>query len=67
MCLPIPNGRLPVRCLGLPLITTRLKSLDGEILKRIQSWYAKLLSFSGRAQLIQSVDSVLFSIQVLVC
>lgn len=58
--LPIHEGHLPVKYLGVPLISTRLRAEDfgilkDEILQRIQSWSTKLLSYAGRAQLIQSV------------
>lgn len=58
--LAIPEGVLPVRYLGVPLITTRLHATDcqvllDKILRRIQSWANKLLSYGGRAQLIKSV------------
>ncbi|XP_058189339.1 uncharacterized protein LOC131306925 [Rhododendron vialii] len=61
----IPEGKLPVKYLGVPLISTRLTSTDCSMLKekilaRIHSWTQKFLSYGGRAQLIQSV---LFSIQ----
>lgn len=60
------EGFLPVRYLGVPLISTKLKSSDcaqlvERITKRIKSWTNKCLTYAGRAQLIQSV---LFSLQV---
>jgi hypothetical protein len=60
------EGKLPVRYLGVPLITTRLTAADCEELvakftSRIDSWCSKHLSFAGRLQLI---SSVLFSLQV---
>lgn len=56
---------LPIKYLGVPLISTRLKARDceaikGRILQRIQSWTSKYLSYAGRVQL---VVSVLHSIQ----
>ncbi|GKV06257.1 hypothetical protein SLEP1_g18157 [Rubroshorea leprosula] len=53
-------GILPVRYLGVPLITERLtdadlKPLITKITARIQSWSSKYLSFAGRLQLITSV------------
>ena len=53
-------GQLPVRYLGVPLITTKLKSGDCKSLidrigKRIQNWNNKSLSYVGRAQLIKSI------------
>ncbi|XP_028124903.1 uncharacterized protein LOC114321868 [Camellia sinensis] len=57
---------LPVRYLGLPLISTKLKSSDCDklverITNRIKSWTNKCLTYAGRAQLIQSI---LFSMQL---
>ena len=55
-----PGGSLPVKYLGVPLITTKLSYanchmlIDG-ITSRIRNWKAKLLTFAGRLQLIQSV------------
>jgi len=59
-------GSLPVRYLGVPLITTRLKHSDclplvERILSRIRLWTSASLTYAGRLQLIKSV---LFSIQV---
>lgn len=56
---------LPVKKIGVPLISGRLsekecKPLIDRILKRIESWTVKHISFAGRLQLI---NSVLFSIQ----
>lgn len=64
--LAIPEGFLPVKYLSVPLIPTRLRARDchvlvEKILKWVQSWSSKLLSYGGRAQLI---NAVLFSIQV---
>ena len=61
-----PEDSLPMRYLGVPLITTRLtsndcKSLVDRMVARVKSWTSKFLSYAGRLQLIQSV---LFSIQV---
>ena len=58
-------GKLPVRYLGVPLITRRLSVGDCVVLiekitARINSWTSRFLSYAGRLQLIQSV---LFSIQ----
>ncbi|XP_028083430.1 uncharacterized protein LOC114284679 [Camellia sinensis] len=60
------EGSLPVKYLGVPLITTKLKASDchtlvERITMRIKSWTNKLLSYAGRAQLIQSI---LFSMLV---
>ena len=61
-----PEGSLPVKYFGVPLITTRLTSNDCKILvermvARVKCWTSKFLSYAGRLQLIQSVR---FSIQV---
>ena len=53
-------GKLPVRYLGIPLITRRLNARDcsmlvERIIARINSWTSKLLSYAGRLQLIQTV------------
>ena len=57
-------GLLPVRYLGVPLVTRRLTKNDcaplvERITARIKGWAVKFLSFAGRLQLIQSV---LFSV-----
>ncbi|XP_050238425.1 uncharacterized protein LOC126687917 [Mercurialis annua] len=54
------EGELPLRYLGIPLITSRLshqdcKGIIEKITKRISSWTSKLLSYAGRVQLIQYV------------
>ncbi|GKU92455.1 hypothetical protein SLEP1_g6177 [Rubroshorea leprosula] len=53
-------GTLPVRYLGVPLITGRLtnaalKPLITKITEKISSWTSRYLSFAGRLQLISSV------------
>lgn len=53
-------GSLPVRYLGLPLFSTRLKkehcsALITKITARILNWTAKSLSYAGRLQLVQSM------------
>ena len=60
---------LPVRYLGVPLVTRRLSAKDctplvDKIALRINCWSTKLLSYAGRLQLIQSV---LFSLQNFWC
>ncbi|XP_056850253.1 uncharacterized protein LOC108824527 [Raphanus sativus] len=57
---PFEVGTLPVRYLGVPLLTKRMTSSDysplvNRIKKRITSWTARQLSFAGRLQLIGSV------------
>ncbi|XP_016902060.1 uncharacterized protein LOC103496880 [Cucumis melo] len=59
-------GNLPVRYLGLPLLTGRLRSNDcAPLIQRItswiRSWTARVLSFFGTLQLVRSV---LHSLQV---
>jgi len=53
-------GQLPVRYLGLPLVTKRLTSADyspllEQIKKRIATWTFRFFSFAGRFNLIKSV------------
>ena len=60
--LHIRVGTLPIRYLGMPLITKTLTSHDYEplidkIRNRMLCWSNKSLSFAGRLQLIQSVIS----------
>lgn len=65
----IPHGTLPVRFLGVPLISSRLGVNDctpliDKITTRIYSWTNMFLSLAGRAQLIKSV---LFAMQAYWC
>ncbi|XP_077240355.1 uncharacterized protein LOC143881252 [Tasmannia lanceolata] len=58
--LNISEGELPIKYLGLPLITTRLSSSDcipllSKIRKRISTWSSKMLTRSGRLELTRSV------------
>jgi hypothetical protein len=58
--LQMPEGVLPMRYLGVPLITKRLSAVDCESLitkisSRIDSWLVTKLSFAGRLQLLSSV------------
>ncbi|XVF78836.1 hypothetical protein PTKIN_Ptkin14bG0169200 [Pterospermum kingtungense] len=62
------EGRLPVRYLGVPLVTRKLMIKDCEPLimrmrERIGHWSNRFLSYAGRVQLIQAV---LFSVKDLV-
>lgn len=55
-----PMERLPIRYLGVPLITNRLKvgecqPLIDRIMGRINSWANIKLTYGGRLQLIKSV------------
>ncbi|CAL1391242.1 unnamed protein product [Linum trigynum] len=54
------EGELPVRYLGLPLISGKLSTLESEklvakITQKIKSWRAKRLSYAGLLQLVSSV------------
>ena len=58
-------GSLPVRYLEVPLVVRRLTVKDcahlvEKIIARVNCWSARLLSYTGRLQLIQAV---LFSMQ----
>nr|GEX52239.1 hypothetical protein [Tanacetum cinerariifolium] len=60
--LPFEEGRLPVKYLGVPLVSSRLIFRDcKEIIKKVQNrihdWKNKSLSITGRLQLIQSILS----------
>ena len=58
--LQFKEGTLPVRYLGLPLISGSLRLKDcqpliDKIQGRVKSWSSRKLSFAGRLQLLQSV------------
>ncbi|KAE8658684.1 hypothetical protein F3Y22_tig00116970pilonHSYRG00037 [Hibiscus syriacus] len=58
-------GQLPVRYLGVPLVTRRLTKKDyaplvEKVASRVEGWSSRFLSYAGRLQLIQSL---LYSIQ----
>nr|GEX52460.1 hypothetical protein [Tanacetum cinerariifolium] len=60
--MPFQEEKLPVKYLGIPLISSRLLNKDCKILvekvqNRIGDWKNKSLSFAGRLQLCQSVIS----------
>ncbi|GJZ40961.1 putative reverse transcriptase domain, reverse transcriptase zinc-binding domain protein [Tanacetum coccineum] len=60
--MPFEEGILPIKYLGVPLISSRLLYKDCKILvekvrKRIGDWKNKWLSFAGRRQLVISVLS----------
>lgn len=55
-------GRLPVRYLGVPLITSRLSYKNclpilEKIQAKVKNWAIKALSYRGRFQLVKSVFS----------
>ena len=57
---PLAQGTLPVRYLGLPLMTKGMRSHDymplvERIRGRISSWTCRYLSYAGRLQLIKAV------------
>lgn len=59
------EGKLPIKYLGLPLISGKLKAQDCSLLvqklcARIEKWTCRFLSIAGRLQLLKSV---LFAIQ----
>lgn len=54
------SGKLPIRYLGLPLMSRKMKiseysSLIVKLTKSFQGWSVKLLSFAGRLQLLKTV------------
>ncbi|GJR25721.1 hypothetical protein Tco_1101953 [Tanacetum coccineum] len=60
--LPFEEGYLPVKYLGVPLVTSRLvfrdcKELIEKVHARVDDWKNKFLSAAGRLQLIRSVLS----------
>ncbi|KAJ0833348.1 putative RNA-directed DNA polymerase [Helianthus annuus] len=62
--MPFVEGSLPVKYLGVPLISSRLLYKDCNVLverleNRIDNWKNRMLSFAGRLQLIISVLSAL--------
>ncbi|GJR70819.1 hypothetical protein Tco_0016884 [Tanacetum coccineum] len=57
---PFEYGTLPVRYLGLPLLTKKMGAADFALLiekikLQISTWTARQLSFAGRLQLVSSV------------
>lgn len=55
-----PSGKFPIRYLGLPLMSRKLRiseyaPLMLKLSSRLQSWSAKILSFAGRLQLLKTV------------
>ena len=60
MNFPFAEGKLPVRYLGLPLMTKVMNKQDylplvERICSKINSWTCRFLSYAGRLQLIKSV------------
>ncbi|GJW51000.1 hypothetical protein Tco_0092351 [Tanacetum coccineum] len=58
--IPFVIGKLPVRYLGVPLITKKISATDckpliEKVKNRVLDWRNKALSYSGRLQLIASV------------
>lgn len=67
----ISRGSLPVKYLGLPLLSRKARPMDyqpllDKIRSRVTSWQARDMSFAGRLQLIQSVQYSIISFWVLV-
>ncbi|KAL9840168.1 putative RNA-directed DNA polymerase [Arabidopsis thaliana] len=57
---PFASGQLPVRYLGLPLMTKQMTTADyspliDKVRSKISSWTARSLSYAGRLALINSV------------
>jgi len=66
---PFDSGSLPVRYLGLPLMTKRMTLADclpllEKIRSRISSWKNRFLSYAGRLQLLNSVISSLTNFSI---
>lgn len=64
--LNIKLGKLPMRYLGVPLITKKLKEVDykslaDQMTARISSWTAQYLSYAGKLQLISLVLSSMYN------
>ncbi|GJU21733.1 RNA-directed DNA polymerase, eukaryota, reverse transcriptase zinc-binding domain protein [Tanacetum coccineum] len=62
--MPLKEGTLPIRYLGVPMMTRKLRNDDCRVLidnvkKNIFDWKKKYLSYAGRLQLIASVLSSL--------
>ncbi|XP_071714268.1 uncharacterized protein [Rutidosis leptorrhynchoides] len=59
--LQFEEGKLPIRYLGVPLVSSRLYNRDCKLLiervrSKVNDWKKKYLSFAGRVQLIISGD-----------
>lgn len=62
----LKSRKLPVRYLGVPLISGRLimavcRPIVGKITSRIRSWTSRFLSFAGRIQLHKSVLASMYN------
>ncbi|GJX32724.1 RNA-directed DNA polymerase, eukaryota, reverse transcriptase zinc-binding domain protein [Tanacetum coccineum] len=62
--IPFAIGRLPVRYLGVPLITKKINATDckpliDKVKSRVMDWKNKVLSYSRRHQLITSILSTM--------
>ncbi|GJS85074.1 hypothetical protein Tco_0751615, partial [Tanacetum coccineum] len=60
LILPFEEGRLPIKYLGVPLVSSWLifrdcKELIEKVQARVDDWKNKLLSAAGRLQLVRSV------------
>nr|GEV24118.1 reverse transcriptase domain, reverse transcriptase zinc-binding domain protein [Tanacetum cinerariifolium] len=70
--LPFEEGRLPVKYLGVPLVSSRLiykdcKELIEKVQHHVDDWKNKSLSIAGRLQLVSSVISSLHVFWASVC
>jgi hypothetical protein len=59
-CLNMKEATLPMRCLGIPLLSKKLSAAEcgafvEKVSAQINSWLPKKLSFAGRLQLISSI------------
>lgn len=64
LVMPYREGTLPIRYLGVPLVSRRVNNDDCRVLveivqNRIKDWRNRYLSFAGRLQLVTSVLSTL--------
>nr|KAJ0187106.1 hypothetical protein LSAT_V11C900454800 [Lactuca sativa] len=62
--LPFVEGKLPMKYLGIPLVSTKLfirdcKGLVDKVKRKVNDWKNKSLSYAGRLQLISAVLSSL--------
>ena len=59
------RGTLPIRYLGVPLLSTKLSYKDCQpiidrVRNRICAWHSRAFSFGGRLQLAQSIISTIY-------